>query len=39
VGLDIDRMSTHLDLTTLETEGLPTRKTRVARGTDDLVKK
>ncbi len=30
VGLDIDHASTTLDLTTLETEGLPTRKTRAA---------
>jgi uncharacterized protein YuzE len=30
VGLDIDHASTRLDLTTLETEGLPTRKTRAA---------
>jgi uncharacterized protein YuzE len=30
VGFDIDRASTKLDLTTLETEGLPTRKTRAA---------
>jgi len=30
VGLDIDQASTKLDLTTLETEGLPTRKTSAA---------
>jgi uncharacterized protein YuzE len=30
VGFDIDRASKHLDLTTLETQGLPIRKTRVA---------
>jgi len=30
VGLDIDQASKKLDLTTLETEGLPTRKTRAA---------
>ena len=30
VGLDIDHASKRLDLTTLETEGLPTRQTRVA---------
>lgn len=30
VGFDIDHASQHLDLTTLETEGLPTRKTGVA---------
>lgn len=30
VGLDIDHASTKLDLATLETEGLPTRKTRAA---------
>ena len=30
VGLDIDNASTKLDLTTLETEGLLTRKTRAA---------
>ena len=30
VGLDIDHAAKRLDLTTLETEGLPTRQTRVA---------
>ena len=30
VGFDIDQASTKLDLATLETEGLPTRKTRAA---------
>jgi uncharacterized protein YuzE len=30
VGLDIDQASTKLDLTTLETQGLPMRKTSAA---------
>lgn len=30
VGFDIDQASRHLDLSTLETVGLPTRRTRAA---------